>query len=235
MIPSNIFTIIIPCKNEESYIYNTLQSISEQYGVYRINVLIADAKSTDNTISEIQRANIDFNNLIINVIDGGSVSYGRNKSVKYADTPYLIFMDADSILLDDKLIYNSYKNIHKYDLISAKQKSVDTIFFDNLIWLVFNFFRNVMSESFSTGCFFVISKNKFIELGGFDESVTQSEDFLLSRKIPKYKFKILNQYVGQDNRRFKKMGYFNFFKLVILNYINKNNIEWFKKDVGYWK
>jgi hypothetical protein len=91
-----------------------------------------------------------------------------------------------------------------------------------------------MKESFSTGCFFAISKNKFNELGGFDETATQSEDFLLSRQIPKNKFKILNRFVGQDSRRFKKMGYCGFIKLVILNYWNKNNSNWFKKDMKYW-
>jgi hypothetical protein len=26
-----------------------------------------------------------------------------------------------------------------------------------------------------------------------------------------------------------------FLKIVLLNYWNKNNINWFKKDVGYWE
>ena len=240
MIPSKIFTIIIPCKDEQSYIYKTLKSISNQYQgsranqVYKLKVIIADANSTDNTISEINKAIGDFKNLDIDIIEGGTVSYGRNQGVKFANTPYLIFMDADSILLDDDIISETFNNLVEYDLITTKQKSTTNNLFDNIMWNTFNFFRSKMKESFSTGCYFVISKNKFNELGGFDESVTQSEDFLLSRQIPKNKFKVLNRFVGQDDRRFKKMGYFNFIKLVMLNYFNKNNISWFKKDVGYW-
>lgn len=234
MIPSKIFTVIIPSKNEEGYIYETLKSLNGQYGIYNLKVIIADADSTDRTISEINRAILDFKNLNIKIIKGGTVSYGRNRGVVESETPFLIFMDADSILLNDRILWETFFNLNKYDLITIKQKSTTNNIVDNIIWYMFNIIRKLMPESFSTGCYFSISKKKFTELGGFDESVTQSEDYLLSRKIPKNKFKILNKYVGQDSRRFNKMGYMNFLKLIILNYLNKNNIEWFKKDVGYW-
>jgi hypothetical protein len=176
----------------------------------------------------------DFQKLRINIIKGGHVSFGRNEGAKIAETPYLIFMDADAVLLNRDILSLTYHNLKKYDLITTKQRSTTGKILDNLIWVFFNLIRSMMNESFSTGCYFVISKEKFINLGGFDESVNQSEDFLLSKKIPKKKFKVLHRYIGQDDRRFKKMGYFNFIKLVILNYLNKNNPDWFKKDVGYW-
>jgi len=234
MIESNIFTIIIPCKNEESYIYRTLKSISEQCGITKIKVIISDADSTDNTTLEIEKAINNFNNLDISIIKGGSVSYGRNNGAKYADTPILIFMDADAVLLNDDIIWETFNELDNYDLITVEQKSITNNIIDNIIWKFFNFIRYYMNDSFSTGCFFVISKNKFNELGGFDESVTQSEDYLLSRKIPKNKFKILNRFIGQDDRRFRKIGYIKFLKIVVMNWINRNNYEWFKRDDGYW-
>jgi glycosyltransferase involved in cell wall biosynthesis len=234
MIPNNIFTIIIPCKNEDAYIYNTLYSLSIQNFIFSLNVIIADASSTDLTLCEIDRAIRDFPNLNISIINGGSVSVGRNNGAKFATTPYLIFLDADAILTEEDILYETYMNIHKYELITTKHKSTTYDVRDILIWNMFNIFRFFMRESFSTGCYFVISSAKFNELGGFDESVNNSEDYLLSRKIPKIKFKILNRYVGQDNRRFRKMGYFGFIKLILHNYINRNNIEYFKKDAGYW-
>ena len=81
----------------------------------------------------------------------------------------------------------------------------------------------------------MISRVRFLSLRGFDEEVTHSEDYLLSRKIPRNRFKIVDGYIGQDDRRFKKMGYFVFFWFLIKNYMNKNNREWFINDVGYWK
>lgn len=80
----------------------------------------------------------------------------------------------------------------------------------------------------------LIRKKTFEELGGFDETLHQSEDYFLSRKIPKREFKILDCYVGQDNRRFKKMGYLGMIKMMFNNLLNRNNINHFKKDIGYW-
>jgi hypothetical protein len=38
----------------------------------------------------------------------------------------------------------------------------------------------------------------------------------------------------QDNRRFKKYGYLNMIKLIRRNWLNRNNLDYFKEDQGYW-
>lgn len=228
-------TVVIPSYNEDRYIYNTLWFLSRQIFAGKLNVIIADAGSTDLTLERISKAKEDFKNLNIKVIKGGSVSVGRNAGASMVTTPYILFLDADSILFDSDILTEVNKISEQYDLISCKQKSTVIGLLPWLTWKVFDLVRKIMPESFSTGCFFFISKDKFNELGGFDESLNNSEDFWLSRNIPKSKFKILNRYIGQDDRRFKKMGYISFFKILLLNYWHRNNIDWFKKDVGYWK
>ena len=47
-------------------------------------------------------------------------------------------------------------------------------------------------------------------------------------------FKILNHYVGQDDRRFRKMGYTGMIRLLIKSYVNRRNPNFFRQDVGYW-
>lgn len=230
----NTISIVIPSYNEENYIYNTLWSINRQE--VKIIVYIADGGSSDSTLQIIDKAKQDFPNLFIEVIEGGSVSVGRNNGSKLVETPYILFMDADSVLLSDDILMQTFKLSTQYDIITCKQKSISPND-KKSIWTykIFNWVRWVMPETFCTGCYFFISKNKFVELGGFDESLNNSEDFWLGRQVPKKKFKIIDRYVGQDNRRFKKMGYWTFIKIVLLNYWYKNNINWFKKDVGYWE
>jgi hypothetical protein len=70
--------------------------------------------------------------------------------------------------------------------------------------------------------------------GGFPEDVLHCEDYLLSRKIDKNKFGIIKSYVYSDNRRFKKMGYLNMIVYIIKNIKNRNNLDYFKKDINYW-
>lgn len=232
----NTLTIVIPCYNEQNYIYTTLWMISRQNEVDGTRVIIADGGSTDKTIEFISKASQDFPKLKIELVEGGKVARGRNKGASLVTTPYILFMDADSILEDEDILLNTLKESDNFEIITCKQKSVTTSDFKSvLVYKLFNFIRKIMPQTFCTGCYFFISKEKFEELGGFDETLDNSEDFWLSKQIPKSKFKILNKFVGQDNRRFKKMGYWAFLKIVLLNYWYRNNIEWFKKDVGYWE
>jgi glycosyltransferase involved in cell wall biosynthesis len=235
MHTSELFTVVIPSYNEERYIYNTLWYLSRQNLNTKIRVIVCDANSTDKTLEHISKANNDFENLEIEIRTGGSVAYGRNKGAELVKTPFILFLDADSVLLDTDTISETLNNAFDFDIIGCKQKSTVSSWKAELTWNLFEIIRKVMPETFCTGCYFFISKKKFDELGMFDETLNNSEDFWLSRNIPKSKFKILDKYIGQDDRRFKKMGNLSFLKNIILTYLNKNNIEWFRNDVGYWK
>ena len=200
-----------------------------------MRVIIADANSTDDTLERVSKASEDFDNLQIEVIEGGPVGYGRNQGAKLVNTPYILFMDADSVLIENDILWRVNNERENFTIIGCKQKTTTQNPLSKLTWSVFEFIRKIMPESFCTGCFFFISKENFNNLGGFDESLNNSEDFWLSRKVKKQNFKILDRYIGQDDRRFEKMGYFKFLKILLLNYWHKNNIDWFKKDVGYWE
>ena len=213
-----------------------LNGISRQKFDGKIRVLIADNNSTDNTLERVSKASEDFNNLQIELIQGGKVGFARNNGASHVTTPFILFMDADSLLQGDNVFVEVEKYLNKYDIISLKQKSVVRNDFKSVLtYKILDWVRKIMPITFCTGCFFLISKSKFNQLGGFDETLQNSEDFWLSKQVPKSKFKILNEYIGQDNRRFIKFGYWNFIKINLLNYINYKNIKWFKKDVGYWK
>ena len=64
-------------------------------------VLVADANSTDGT-PEIVRSFRD--RLNVSVIRGGMPSVGRNHGAALADTPYVLFLDADIELADRSLV-----------------------------------------------------------------------------------------------------------------------------------
>jgi glycosyltransferase involved in cell wall biosynthesis len=233
----NILTIIIPCKNEEGYIYRTLYKLNEQKGIRGVRVIIADGGSTDSTLTKINKFRSVYNNLNINVIKGGSVSVGRNSGAQLSSTKYVLFLDADTLVLSKDAIWESVTQMETHDfyLSTCKVKSTSSSLISKFIFWIFNKIQKWIPETFCTGQFFLIKKDIFDLHGGFDESIHQSEDYLLSRNIPKNKFNIVNRWIGQDDRRFKKMGYFNFILLILKNYFNRNNKEYFTKDIGYWK
>lgn len=231
-------TVVIPCYNEEKYIGKTIESINSQDGIEGVNIIIADGGSTDNTIKIIQQYQFQYKKLKIKNIKGGKVAVGRNNGSNYVRTKYILFLDADSILIEkDNIKYNIEKmERDNLDLLTCKIKDTSGDIRSKIIFNLFNIINKIISlkTPFAIGGYFLTDTYKFRGHGKFNEDVTNSEDYLLSKKYNKDKFSISKKGYGQDNRRFKKMGYFKMIKLLLNNYKNRNNIEYFKKEVGYW-
>src|SRR6201982_769310 len=87
-------TIVIPAKNEAKLIPRLLLSLAraDYSKMPSTRVLVADANSTDGT-PEIALAFRD--RLNVSVIPGGMPAVRRNRGAALADTPYLLFLDAD--------------------------------------------------------------------------------------------------------------------------------------------
>jgi glycosyltransferase involved in cell wall biosynthesis len=233
-------TIVIPCRNEFNYIGKTIHHINGQYGINGTRVIIADANSDDGTTEFIDfMIDLYKDTLKIERIKGGRVAYGRNKGASMVKTPYILFLDADTVLINDGVINNTMYEMHwnKLDLMTCRVISVGNDIRTTITFWIFNLINKIISKKtpFAVGTYFLTTKKKFDELGGFDESLDNSEDYWLSKQYDPSKFRIAKYYIGQDDRRFKKMGYFGMIKLIVSGYLNRNNIEFFKKDIGYWK
>ena len=230
---SSFITVIIPCKDEENYIGDTLLSLNNQKNIEGVKVIILDGNSTDNTIGVINNIKKKVNYEIL-IEKGGKVSYARNKGATMVNTKYVLFLDADVTFTDDDTLFKSVEELENgYDLITCKLKSRSG-FPLNLGFYLFNKIHPILKTSFSMGAYFMTSIESFNNYGGFDESIKQSEDFILSKRYPINKFKIINRYVTQDDRRFKKMGYWFYVKFLIRNYIKRNDEDHFRKEINYF-
>jgi glycosyltransferase involved in cell wall biosynthesis len=230
-----LVSIIIPCKNEETYIGKLLDSLVLQNLTDIYEVIIADAGSTDSTLSIIDNYKNKLNNLT--VIDGGLPSVGRNLGAMAAKGSILLFIDADAYFKDSNIIKHSFRKFRKkkYELLGC-MLNIEHNFFVRVIYFFCNgvIRFSKLDKPFVVGTYFMINKDKFFELGGFDEELMHCEDYFLSKEINRKKFKLVNKYVYTDDRRFKKMGYLNMVMYFVKNMFKKNNKDYFKKDIGYW-
>jgi len=232
---SDKITIVVPCKNEENYILHLLMHLRQQ-SIGNTRIIIADC-STDNT-----RDIIEFHKGVLNIeiIDGGPVSVAKNNGARLVTTPYVLFIDADVRFFKDTVISDAVAEIeyNNLDLVGLYVKSYDGDIRAQIGFMLFNAVNNIMKYKvpFAVGAFMLTRKEQFDNLGGFPEKFGTSEDFFLSKKYDVKKFKLVKHYFGQDNRRFKHMGYFGMAWYLIKNFINRNNIAyWERTDYSrYW-
>ncbi len=235
---SQQLTIVIPTYNEEKYIAQTLYAIASQSGTHKVKIIIADAKSTDNTRTIAETNGFELG-LDLEIIDGGLPAVGRNEGAKLATTPYILFLDADITFTNRYAIKEAFGEIStgKYQMVGTTPIYKGAM--DIRAFIMFGLNKYITwllskTEPFAIGGFTMVNRQVFNRLGGYDEKAKQSEDWLLSKKIPPRKFKLIPELVTQDNRRFKRYGYFSMVKLLYNNWKNRNNTQYFYEDQGYW-
>jgi glycosyltransferase involved in cell wall biosynthesis len=232
---SDKITIVVPCKNEETYIHHLLDALREQ-NIGDTRIIIADC-STDNTRQVIQDNSLGLN---VEIIEGGPVSVAKNNGARLVTTPYILFIDADVRFFKNTVIQDAVDKIQSknLDLVGLNIKCYDRDMRAIVGFTLFNTINHTLKffSPFAVGAFMLTRKDKFDEFGGFPEQFATSEDYFLSRKYNPRKFRIVRHHFGQDSRRFKKMGYLGMGKYLIKNFINRNNKKyWDSLDSSkYW-
>ena len=234
-------TIIIPTKNEQGYIGRLLIDLNSQLlpnELEKLKVIIADAHSTDRTKAVIQSCFYICKKLDISVIEGGSVSVGRNNGFKQSDTDIVIFIDADVRLFSPNTIVDTICALEIHKLVTCKLKDYSGSLRSRFAFWLYNKIHRILSKKypFAIGAYFAIHSSDFERFGMFNEKSDNSEDFLFSQNYKSSEFYTLNHYIGQDNRRFIKMGYIGMVWHLIRNltyYIINGRTEFTKKS-KYW-
>ncbi len=185
-------TIIIPTYNEEKNIEKIQDSLAKIEGDFE--VIFSDGFSKDNTFNLISYPKIRRMKYR---------SRQMNEASKIAQSEYLFFVHADSII-DPK----SIKAIEKCGAdIGAFKLKFDS---DKLIMKIVSFFSNLRVKTRNIafgdqGIF--IKKSLFDKIGGYDD-IPIMEDYKLSMDIKKLgiKFKVLKLPIITSARKFQREG-----------------------------
>jgi glycosyltransferase involved in cell wall biosynthesis len=233
----NELTIVIPAKNEAKLIPRLLTSLTNQdYSkMSSTRVLVADANSTDGTPEIVMSFRDRLN---VGVIRGGMPSYGRNQGAAQADTPYVLFLDADIELADNSLIRRCMEKVQRKQLHCATTNILckDGSWVDKLFYGGTDFFQylSYLHRPFATGMFMLFDRKKFWEFGGFHEQILFAEDYRLSQKVERKRFAIVRGGVYTTNRRFQRMGHLRVGWLFLWTAMNFWNEKYFLRDHKYW-
>jgi len=170
-----LISIIITTKNEERNIRNCLKSLENQdFPREEIEVVVVDNDSADRT-KEIARR---YTDKVFNW--GPERSAQRNFGAQKTEGNYILYLDADMILSRD-VIKNCVSKMEGDGELAGlyipekirgrgfwgKVRAFERSFYDGTVIDAVRFVR----------------KNKFLEVGGFDENFTGPEDWDFDKKI----------------------------------------------------
>lgn len=232
-----LFSIVIPCKNEEKFIGKALQSLQRQTVMnLSVPVYIADANSTDGTLDVIQSYMPHLN---IRVVEGGLPPVGRNKGAGFCHSKYILFMDAD-IELNDKDAVQKLLELaeeKQLELVVPYIKIIHHRWRDKLFEYLYYWVAKTKIAGAFGGMLILIRNETFKRLGRFNENLPLGDDWELTHKIQRSHFQMANVSIYTSNRRFAAQGYFSTLYQWILigiskGYRNKGHREYFEKKQG---
>jgi glycosyltransferase involved in cell wall biosynthesis len=231
-------SIVIPALNEEFFLPNLLTSLVNQTR-REFEVLVVDGSSSDKTVEVAQSFSSILPNLKVLVSQKASLPLQRNLGAKESNGDWLIFIDADSVVLPYFI-----ERIERF--IEEQEPQLFTTWFrpdsevsgDALFTLIANLFVEgsiVFHRPIAPGPLAVIRRDVFDLVGGYNESLTFGEDYEFTQRITSrgVALQILREtlYI-YSLRRIRKDGKMRFIRLyargsivALLTKKNMNNVK----------
>lgn len=206
------FSIIIPALNEGKYLPKLLEDLTNQT-FQDFEVIVVDGKSSDQTVKKAREFSDKLPSLTIVTSDKRHVCAQRNLGAKSAKADILIFSDADNRLPPYFLQGIKYRwECNEIDILSCWLKPDIDSPQNEAIATAINTFLELQSNlkpTYLLEAMFSITRDCFIKIGGFDESINYAEGKSLIQSITnlKYKYKVVRDPVYTFSfRRFRKYG-----------------------------
>ncbi|EAW35914.1 glycosyltransferase [Lyngbya sp. PCC 8106] len=188
-----IISVIIPAYNAEKTIKKTIQSVLNQTFL-DWELIVVDDGSTDSTKEVV--AEIKDNRIFLFSFPNAGVSAARNRGVNKSSGEFLAFIDADDLWTPDKLelqlkaLQEHPKAAVAYSWTDYIDESDQIIYSGRHITLNGNIYEKLLVRYvLENGSNFLIRKDAYLKVGGFDESIFGVEDWDLSIRLSQlYKF-----------------------------------------------
>lgn len=226
-----IVSVVITTKNEENHIGNCLESIRNQsYPQEKIEIIVVDNNSSDKT-KEIARR---YSEKVYNF--GPERSSQRNFGVRQSNEKYILYLDADMVLSE---------NVIKESVEKCERDGCIALYIPERIigkgfWIKVRDFERSFYNATCIDCIRFFRKDKFLEIGGFDENFRGPEDWDFDRRIREVgEVNIINSPIYHNEEKFNLKKYINkksYYTQSFNKYIQKwgRNDPIIKKQLGFW-
>lgn len=244
-----LVSIIIPCFNVEDYIEECIQSVLNQKHS-DIEIICVDNDSSDKTFSILQRLALQYPNQIkvLQEYKKGAPA-ARNAGIAIAKGEWIQFLDADDLLLPEKIQ-------HQLALISNKPNSAFVVgpYFSQDVngnkiirtLKIKDVFKAIFTTNLGITSSNLFNAEKVREIFGWNEELKSSQEadlmFRLLKKgddlifddIP---YTIIRERVsGQISQRNPKEKWLHYIslRLEIINFLKQRKSEYFLKEKSFY-
>ncbi len=184
---SNHISVIIPVYNGEKTIKETVESVLNQTFT-NFELIIINANSTDATLSIISQ--IEDERIKIFSYPQANVAVNRNRGIKHATGDYITFLDADDLWTTDKLAA-------QYTALQENPQAAVAYSWTNCIdengkflrktshvnWNGDVYSKFLLDDFIGNGSNVMIRRDALIDVGAFDEKLTNAQDTDLWLKL----------------------------------------------------
>ena len=205
-------SIIIPTLNEADYLPSLLDSITKQTFAGKLQVIVVDGSSTDETVIRAR----SFSNRIPDLLvlqSKKDIGHQRNVGVQKAKYGFLLFLDAD-VILPPTLLADIASKIHSDGkfIIGVMHRFQNMSVIDNIFFGIGSIFLAgflAFRMPVTNGDFMLTTRENYDDVEGFKEGVVLGEDVDFGKRSiqagAKYHFYFRPQVIA-SLRRAHKMG-----------------------------
>lgn len=243
-----LVSVIIPCYNVSKYIEECVDSVINQ--TYdNIEVICVDNNSKDNTLSILQSLQEKYPKVQVHQEFEKGASAARNKGLSHANGLWIQFLDADDLLLPNKIEHQLklMEDNPDYDFIAAasKKESVNKEVSEKNVdedpW------KALFNTSLGNTCSNLFRKSCLIDAGKWDESLDSSQESELMFRILKNNTKVYvdqsintvirERYSGQISQGDFKGSWGRYVELrfQIIEYLKENKFQYYSENRDYFE
>lgn len=175
-----LISVIIPAYNAQETIKETIESVLKQT-LSSIELIIINSSSTDATLEVISK--IDDSRIKVYNYSKANVAVNRNRGFNHATSDFITFIDADDIWVSNKLEaqYKAFMKNPDVGVVYSWTNCIDENgkFLrkcSHVRWSGDVYSKFLLDDFIGSGSNVMIRRQAYIEVGGFDESLTNAQD-----------------------------------------------------------
>lgn len=190
-------SFILPCYNDGATVEKTIKSIYDSYDRKKIELIVANDKSTDNSLEILKNLKKKYGFVLLNNKENMGKSKTLNGISKLAKNEILWVIDADIILTKEAVedVLARFEYNPKVAAVSCPYIYENKTFFERMQSMECNLMSLLqVSENLHTclslwgGCL-AVRKSAFEKVGRFSENML-TEDIELSFKLAECRYKV---------------------------------------------